>query len=243
MCGSGTLPIEAALMAGDSAPGLERTTFGFLRWKGHNQKLWGNLLKEAQHRRESGFERLPQIIGYDADRRAVRIALAAVKRAGLVTRIRIEQRDLAKASAPAGDAVVPGLVAVNPPYGERLGETAALHPLYKCLGEVLIAQFSGWKAAVLTGNIELAKSIGLRAVRVNTLYNGSLECKLLQFEVRPERIFKNVPRRDTGPAGKHRAASARWHPGNRNVCQPAAKKPPPSGKMGAARGNLLLPDL
>ena len=212
MCGSGTLPIEAALMAGDSAPGLERTTFGFLRWKGHNQKLWGNLLKEAQHRRESGFERLPQIVGYDADRRAVRIALAAVKRAGLGSRIRIEQRDLAKASAPAGDAVVPGLVAVNPPYGERLGETAALHPLYKCLGEVLIAQFSGWKAAVLTGNIELAKSIGLRAVRVNTLYNGSLECKLLQFEIRPERIFKNVPRRGTGPAGTAPASIAQPAP-------------------------------
>jgi len=201
MCGSGTLPIEAALMAADSAPGLERACFGFLRWKGHNQKLWENLLREARQRREHGLERLPAIFGYDADSRAVRIALAAVKRAGLAGRVEIEQKDLG-AAAPAGDAgVVPGLVAVNPPYGERLGVIEALHPLYKRLGEVLIAQFSGWKAAVLTENLELAKSIGLRAVRVNTLYNGSLECRLLQFEVRPERIFKNVPRRVDSPAG------------------------------------------
>ena len=201
MCGSGTLPIEAALMAADSAPGLERTSFGFLRWKGHNQKLWENLLREARQRREHGLERLPAIFGYDADSRAVRIALAAVKRAGLAARVKIEQKDLG-AAAPAGDAgVVPGLVAVNPPYGERLGAVEALHPLYKRLGEVLIAQFSGWKAAVLTENLDLARSIGLRAVRVNTLYNGSLECRLLQFEVRPERIFKNVPRRADSPAG------------------------------------------
>lgn len=200
MCGSGTLPIEAALMAADSAPGLERAFFGFLRWKGHNQKLWENLLREARQRREHGLERLPAIFGYDADSRAVRIALAAVKRAGLAGRVKIEQKDLG-AAAPAGDAgVVPGLVAVNPPYGERLGAIEALHPLYKRLGEVLIAQFSGWKAAVLTENLDLARSIGLRAVRVNTLYNGSLECRLLQFEVRPERIFKNVPRRADSPA-------------------------------------------
>ena len=205
MCGSGTLPIEAALMAADSAPGLGRTSFGFLRWQGHKQKLWENLLREAQQRRERGLERLPPIIGYDADSRAVRIALAAVKQAGLTGNIRIEQRELGAATAPAGT----GLVAVNPPYGERLGSAATLQPLYKSLGEVLIARFSGWKAAVLTANMDLAKSIPLRAVRVNTLYNGSIECKLLLFDVRPERIFKNVPRRDEGPAPEVPAIAAR----------------------------------
>ena len=196
MCGAGTLPIEAALMAGDVAPGLGRNYFGFLKWKGHDARLWERLLKEACERREQGMRNLPPIAGYDSDRQAVQRALSHVERAGLRGIVHIEKRDLATASPLHKNSLAAGLVVVNPPYGTRLGEVKALHPLYRCLGEVLLEKFPGWKAAVLTGNDELAKATGLRAVRVHTLYNGAIECKLLHFVADPARIFKNAWRSD-----------------------------------------------
>ena len=93
-----------------------------------------------------------------------------------------EQRDLGSLSVPreAGQA---GLVVTNPPYGKRLGDFADLVPLYETLGERLKAGFSGWMAAVFTGNPDLTSHLGLRAHRVNVFYNGPIECKLLQFRV------------------------------------------------------------
>lgn len=192
MCGSGTLPIEAALMAADSAPGLGRKYFGFSGWHGHRQDIWNKLVTEAQERRARGLPHIPPIAGYDSDSRAVRIALANVERAGLRGKVHVEKRDLSAASPPRNTASTQGLVVVNPPYGERLGDVEELLPLYKCFGKVLLEQFSGWNATVLTGNVDLAKAIGLRAVRVNTLYNGALECRLVTFKVDPARVFRAV---------------------------------------------------
>jgi 23S rRNA (guanine2445-N2)-methyltransferase / 23S rRNA (guanine2069-N7)-methyltransferase len=204
MCGSGTLPIEAALMAADSAPGLQRGYFGFLGWLRHDAPLWEALLVEARVRREAGLARLPPIAGYDADPAAVRAAIANVAQAGLRGHVHVERRELVAAeppgamrppdASPTADATVdaasngaPGLVAVNPPYGERLGERARLEPLYAALGERLKARFAGWRAVVFTGNPELGKRMGLRAVRTHTMYNGALECRLLTFEIVPQR--------------------------------------------------------
>ncbi|MDX1252500.1 MAG: bifunctional 23S rRNA (guanine(2069)-N(7))-methyltransferase RlmK/23S rRNA (guanine(2445)-N(2))-methyltransferase RlmL [Gammaproteobacteria bacterium] len=188
MCGSGTLPIEAALIAADIAPGLLRPYYGFLRWKGHDAAAWAALLAEAGERREQGLRHLPPIVGYDGDAKAARVAAANVQRAGLQGLVRIEQRELAAVDgAPAhGRGGTPGLVIVNPPYGERLGQIEELRPLYRLLGDKLKEYFHGWKAAVFTGNPDLGKHIGLRARRIHTLYNGAIECKLLSFDVVPE---------------------------------------------------------
>lgn len=188
MCGSGTLPIEAALIAADSAPGLLRSYYGFLRWKGHDATAWAALLAEAGERREQGLKHLPPIVGYDGDAKAARVAMANVQRAGLQGLVHIEQRELAAVGgAPAhGKSEPPGLVIVNPPYGERLGQAEELRSLYKLLGDKLKEHFHGWKAAVFTGNPDLGKHIGLRARRIHTLYNGAIECKLLSFDVVPE---------------------------------------------------------
>jgi len=180
LCGSGTLPIEAALLAADCPPGLSRSYFGFLGWKGHDAQLWSELCEEGRERFAVGCRTLPRIIGYDRDRRAVRAARENLKWASLEGLVRIEQRELGRVKASEYET---GLVAANPPYGERLDEDPDLPGLYAKLGRVLKTQFPGWKAAVLTGHTELAKSIGLQAVRLNTLYNGTIKCTLVHIDV------------------------------------------------------------
>src|SRR5262249_3530027 len=93
MCGSGTLPIEAALIAADRAPGLARR-FGFQRWPGHQSLLWDNLLSAAREREIRDPKKLPPIVGYDADPHAVRISLENLERAGLRGRVHVEKKDL-----------------------------------------------------------------------------------------------------------------------------------------------------
>ena len=200
MCGSGTLPIEAALMAGDAAPGLLRSAFGFLGWKGHHPDLWEGLLQEARGRREEGLKRVPPVWGFDRDPAAVRAARANLARAGLTGVVKVERRELSQARPPAATG---GIVVVNPPYGERLGEVEELHSLYRELGRVLLERFTGWRAAVLTAHVELAKSVGLHAVRIHTLYNGALKCRLAHFEVAAERRFRTPlsPQRALSPRG------------------------------------------
>jgi 23S rRNA (guanine2445-N2)-methyltransferase / 23S rRNA (guanine2069-N7)-methyltransferase len=185
MCGSGTLPLEAALMAADCAPGLTRPYFGFLGWAGHDRVLWQRLLEEARKRRTAGLARLPQIVGYDADPRAIKAAWANAGRAGLQEQVHFERRELAALTGPPSRSAG-GLLVVNPPYGERLGEVAELRHLYAGLGSRLREHFPDWKAAVFTGNPELGRAIGLRARRIHSLFNGALQCQLLHFDITPE---------------------------------------------------------
>jgi 23S rRNA (guanine2445-N2)-methyltransferase / 23S rRNA (guanine2069-N7)-methyltransferase len=182
MCGSGTLLIEGALMAADIAPGLLRDYYGFLGWLGFDPAPWSALLEEARTRREEGLVRMPAIYGFDSDRRAVGAARANARRAGLAGRLAFDIRDLSALTPPAGK---PGLVVTNPPYGKRLGDVVELVPLYETLGEKLRRSFSGWEAAVFTGNPELGAHLNLRAHRVNVFHNGPIACKLLLFDIDP----------------------------------------------------------
>jgi 23S rRNA (guanine2445-N2)-methyltransferase / 23S rRNA (guanine2069-N7)-methyltransferase len=186
MCGSGTLPIEAALMAGDVAPCFARTYYGFLRWRGHEAETWARLVAEARERREAGRQRLVALTirGYDCDRGAIHAAQANARRAGVAEALHFEARELS-ACKPEGPH---GLVVVNPPYGERLGEDATLPALYSSLGSALKKCHPGWRAAVFTGNPELGRLLGLRAHKLHTLYNGPIECKLLHIEIPQEPV-------------------------------------------------------
>lgn len=186
MCGSGTLPIEAALMAGDCAPGLLRPRFGFLAWKRHDAGLWQRLVDAAYARREAGLKNLPAIVGYDLERAAIHIAFDNIERAGLRGLVHVERKAVGEIR-PRSEH---GLLLANPPYGERLGDQASLEPLYAELGATLKEHFLGWKAGVFTGNPELAFKLGLRATRYHTLYNGALECRLFHFEIAPERFLQ-----------------------------------------------------
>ncbi len=189
MCGSGTLPIEAALMAVDGAPGLLRAYFGFLGWKKHDVRTWAALRAEAEQRRAAGLEQTPPIIGYDADRRAVRAALANVEWAGLAGVVHIERKELIDVRPVGGQKGRAGLIVVNPPYGERLSSTGEVVGLYARFGETLKTWFRGWRAVVLAGNSELGFRFGIRSRKPFMFYNGAIECRLLDFDVDPARFF------------------------------------------------------
>lgn len=183
LCGSGTLVIEAALIALNIAPGSLRSHFGFIGWRGHDKALWQQLTEEARAQREANASRRITLRGYDHDPNAVRAAIENVERARLRGFVHIERRELAQLTRES--SATTGLVATNPPYGERIGDQQHLESLYETLGQRLREHFEGWKAAVLTGNPPLAKAIGINARRSHTLFNGRIECRLLRFDVTP----------------------------------------------------------
>jgi len=191
MCGSGTLLIEAAMMAGDIAPGLLRDYFGFLHWKKHQQSVWEKIQNDAISRRETNSNRIPEIIGFDQDPYAIKIAFENIERAQLRGKIHVEKKALSVLEPK--QYTKPGLVITNPPYGERLGEIDELQELYSTLGEKLKVNFPNWKAAVFTGNPDLGKVMGVRAKKYYALFNGALPCKLLLFDLVPEKFIDRSP--------------------------------------------------
>lgn len=179
-CGTGTLPIEAALMAGDIAPALVSGSRGPTGWLKHNRELWGKLIIEAENRKAKGNNSIPSIVGWDNNRTAVTSAIANVEKAGLTHIVHIEKRDIERFGEYG---VKPGLIVSNPPYGERLGDIEDLFPLYQTIGKRLTTDFKGWKAAILSGNTELSKSIGLKPDKINNILNGKIECTLSTFRI------------------------------------------------------------
>ena len=184
MCGSGTLLIEGALMAADVAPGLRREYFGFLGWQQHDIALWRGLLDEANQRAEKGLRELRSVFfGSDADPRMVQTAKRNAQEAGVSGFFTLDKQDVIHAAPPPGIGY--GLVITNPPYGERLGERAEMPQLYRALGDALRARFTGWRAAVLAGDVELGRAMQLHAEKRYALYNGALETVLLTFDLKP----------------------------------------------------------
>ncbi|MBX3700588.1 MAG: bifunctional 23S rRNA (guanine(2069)-N(7))-methyltransferase RlmK/23S rRNA (guanine(2445)-N(2))-methyltransferase RlmL [Dokdonella sp.] len=182
MCGSATLLIEGACMAADVAPGLQRDHFGFLGWRGHDAASWQALREEAEQRAQHGLRTLGRVFhGYDSDPLVLKQARHNVQAAGLAGFIQLTRQSVERLQRPDGMAT--GLVVCNPPYGERLGEREALAPLYRSLGERLRTQFVGWQAAVIVADDELGHVLGLRAHKRYTLYNGAIECRLLNFDL------------------------------------------------------------
>jgi len=179
MCGSGTLPIEAGMIASKIAPGLHRNYFGFKHWKGHSSKIWDELLSEAQDCVIRDRKLLPKIIGYDQDARAIKTSIGNAERAGLHGLVHFEKLSLREVQTVGPR----GIIVLNPPYGERLGEEEELKPLYRSIGDLFKQKFKGWKGFVFTGNPELAKNVGLKASRRHVLFNGALECRLLEYQL------------------------------------------------------------
>lgn len=181
MCGSGTLLIEGALIAGDIAPGLLREYFGFSAWKQHDPALWARLREEAEARRAAGLARIPALRGCDMHAPTIASARENIAHAGLSEFITVTTATMQSARP---DGLAPGLIVTNPPYGERLGQSADLRLLYRQLGGLLQQTFSAWQAAVFTGNPALMADIGLYGAPPHTLYNGALECKLFVYPPR-----------------------------------------------------------
>ncbi|KAF0280134.1 bifunctional 23S rRNA (guanine(2069)-N(7))-methyltransferase RlmK/23S rRNA (guanine(2445)-N(2))-methyltransferase RlmL [Spiribacter aquaticus] len=178
MCGSGTLLIEAAWMATDTAPGLLRTRFGFHHWRGHDDALWKPLIDEALERQERGAENPPTILGFDQDEEAVATTRDHLRRAGLADWVPVECAEVGQLQRPADRPR--GLVITNPPYGQRLAEQHELVPLYLSLGQTLKTRFAGWRAMVLNGS---GCALGLKPERSWQVFNGPIECRLERFEL------------------------------------------------------------
>jgi 23S rRNA (guanine2445-N2)-methyltransferase / 23S rRNA (guanine2069-N7)-methyltransferase len=179
MCGSGTFLIEGALIAADAAPALDRDYFGFTGWRGHDAELWEQLRAEARRRR-GAREARRCILGFDVDADAVRMTIANGGHAGVSDWLHVEKRALGELVPPKGEA---GLIVTNPPYGERIGAESGLPALYSELGRILRDRFRGWQAAILTGNPPLARNLGIYAKRTHRFFNGTIECRLLRFEL------------------------------------------------------------
>lgn len=178
-CGSGTLVIEAALMAADIAPGLLREQFGFERWKLHEPTRWRPLQIQAHERRKAGLKRaLPSLVGMDADARAIDAARSNATRAGVNQLCAFMECSIDQWQKEALPACESGLFISNPPHGERLGDVPVLIPLYEQLGRNLKQYLPGWRAAVFTPDAALAQSMRLRSDKRYQFYNGAIECVL-----------------------------------------------------------------
>ncbi len=177
LCGSGTLPIEAALKGLNIAPGLYRKRFGFESWRDFDQSLWQKILKEAKDSQLSELK--APIVGSDRDPNILEQARTNANFCGIEHQIKFCQKELSQIESPADC----GIIICNPPYGKRIGNAQKLGALYQLLGDIFKQRFKGWTAYVLTGNKELAKQIGLRASRRIPVYNGSLPCTLLKYEL------------------------------------------------------------
>src|SRR5476649_1069142 len=177
MCGSGTLAIEAALLATDKCPGLFRMNYGFMHIMGYDETAFFTERRKLKDkaRKETSFK----IIATDISDDAVDIAQKNAKTAGVEHLIDFNVCDFAETPVPEE----PGVVMFNPEYGERLGVHTKLEATYKRIGDFMKTTCKGYKGYVFTGNADLAKKIGLRAARKIEFYNGKLDCRLLEYEL------------------------------------------------------------
>jgi putative N6-adenine-specific DNA methylase len=176
MCGSGTIPLEAALMARQIAPGISRD-FGFERLLLHDAPLWNHLRESAQAKHVAQVP--TAIYASDRDPTMVKIAQRMFQGAGVSTDVRLKQSDILDLEAPAAT----GVMIINPPYGIRLSRPDELESFYPKLGDWLKQRFAGWRAYVLTGDPRLSKLIGLTPSKRIPLFNGALECRLYEFVI------------------------------------------------------------
>lgn len=188
MCGSGTILIEAALIAYNIPPGLYRKEFGFQKWKDFDEELWDDIYNE-----ETEVEFDGDIIGADISDKAMEIAEANIRNAGLIRKIKLNVTPFQQFVPPAKK----GLLITNPPYGERL-KPKDLEGLYAMIGERLKHHFSGYDAWILSYSQECFNSVALRPSRKVTLFNGPLECKFQKysmFEGKKKDVYKKEHRK------------------------------------------------
>jgi len=174
MCGSGTIPIEAALIARGIAPGVYRKEYAFEKWADFDQELFDSIYEDDS--KEHDFDH--HIYGYDINRGAVAVATTNVKAAGLSKEITIKQQDFADFKQPAEKSII----ITNPPYGERISAPDLLG-LYKMIGSKFKHDFTGGDAWVLSYREECFDQIGLKPSLRTPLYNGSLECELRKYQI------------------------------------------------------------
>lgn len=176
MCGSGTLLIEAAMIARNIPAGYYRKTFSFMQWKDFDKNLWLKIKDEADRKI---LETLPLITGADSSQRTLSIAAHNIAEARLEQIITLKKTAFEESPKPEENE---GIIVTNPPYGERL-EKDDLNGFYKMIGDVLKKTYTGWDAWLITSDYNALKSVGLRTSKKIKLYNGPLECRFVKYEM------------------------------------------------------------
>ena len=178
MCGSGTILIEAAMMALNMAPGIHRKHFGFMDLQNFDEAVWEKVLDEviSLEKETLDFE----IFGSDIDRRVMQMAKTNARNAGVDHVINFKSESITTFKKP----VESGLIVTNPPYGARIGDEDNLRDVYRDFSHTLKNEFKGWDSWVLSGNKDLIKDLHLKSTRKHFVYNGPLECRFLKYSMR-----------------------------------------------------------
>jgi len=177
MCGSGTIPIEAALIARNIAPGVFRKSFAFEKWPDFDEELWSEIYNDDSHEREFTHK----IYGSDASFYAVQQAQKNVKSAGVAKDV--ELRQIRMEELRPNDQMANALVMINPPYGERLASNKDMEELYGKIGTALKHRFTGATAWIISSNDAAMKCIGLKPAKKMQLLNGELDCRFNKYEL------------------------------------------------------------
>lgn len=177
MCGSGTLAIEGALIASRRAPGILRQNFGFMHLLGFDLSAFEK--QREEFKKAARQEAAGRIIATDIRPEAVEAARQNARTAEVEHLIEFQTCDFRESTVPEGE----GIVILNPEYGERMGDAGKLGDIYKGIGDFFKNRCLGYRGYIFTGNLELAKQVGLRTKRRIPFYNGPIECRLLEYEL------------------------------------------------------------
>jgi putative N6-adenine-specific DNA methylase len=177
MCGSGTLAIEAALIALNRAPGLLRSHYGFMHLKGFDEPSWKALRKKVRALAKSDLR--GKIVATDISEQAVEAARKNAATAGVDSLVEFGVCDYSETPVPDGG----GVVILNPEYGERMGEIEELKVIYKGIGDFFKKKCQGYTGYLFTGNLDLAKEVGLRTKRRIRFFNSNIECRLFEYDL------------------------------------------------------------
>ncbi|AEC02565.1 bifunctional 23S rRNA (guanine(2069)-N(7))-methyltransferase RlmK/23S rRNA (guanine(2445)-N(2))-methyltransferase RlmL [Parasphaerochaeta coccoides] len=193
-CGAGTLVVEAALMATDTAPGLvDPSRFAFLKLPLHQPQTWEKVLSEALSRQKAGRSRSIEIHAWDIDPQAIEAAKGNAQAAGVSDFITFAVKDFTSMSVEDVPAAH-GYVVTDPPYGVRLADPEII-TLYRKIGGTLNALFGGWRVSILCGEQELLSYVDLKPERTNSIYNGGILCQLAHYVVFSEEERKELAAR------------------------------------------------
>lgn len=177
MCGSGTFLIEAAMMAMNIAPGINRKRFGFQNWLNFDKAAWEKVVQEAMDAEKT---ELPfKFYGFDIDSKMIRTAKENARNAGVDGVIEFKKESVATVEPP----VEKGMIVVNPPYGARIGDEDNLRDVYRDLSFTLKHRFKGWDAWILSGNKELIADLKLKSTKKHFVFNGNIECRFLKYSM------------------------------------------------------------
>jgi putative N6-adenine-specific DNA methylase len=186
MCGSGTLAIEAAMAGMNRAPGIVRNNYGFMHLKGFDGSLWNDLRAQAKRAEKKFLD--CRIIATDIRKEAVEAAKKNAAIAGVEHLIEFDICNYHETKVPDGE----GIMILNPEYGERMGKVKELEHVYRGIGDYFKQRCRGYTGYIFTGNLALAKKVGLRTKRRVQFFNSGIECRLLEYDLYEGSMKKNT---------------------------------------------------